>query len=208
MSNNFKTACIQAEELWFDSLDYMQEEHSFSKKFERKMSSLIDKMRNDKYHHLTVRTTRALIIAAIVIALATTAFASPRSREYIIEKFSDHSKYTVTDGYEGEVDDLIVSYIPDGFELVYNYDSDVQIAQEYKKGDEVIYISKSNDSGYVFFDTELNEVETIDYDDIEYIYCDDLDGMHGIVWNYSNYEYYINSNLDKDTIVKIAKNIK
>jgi hypothetical protein len=114
----------------------------------------------------------------------------------------------VTDGYEGEVDDLIVSYIPDGFELVYNYDSDVQIAQEYKKGDEVIYISKSNDSGYVFFDTELNEVETIDYDDIEYIYCDDLDGMHGIVWNYSNYEYYINSNLDKDTIVKIAKNIK
>ncbi|MFR5876138.1 MAG: hypothetical protein ACLUFN_06580, partial [Eubacterium sp.] len=121
MTNNLYKACLAAEEVWFDSMDLIEGEHQFSASFERKMNRLIDKMRNDKYHHLTRRATRAIIIAAVLLAIATTVIASPRTREYIVEKFNNHSTYSVEEGYEGEIeDDLVVGYIPEGFELTYS----------------------------------------------------------------------------------------
>lgn len=208
MNNNLYEACLIAQDLWFDSMDLIEGEHEFSKSFERKMNRLIDKMRNDKYHHLTRRATRALIIAAIILALATTVIASPRTREYIIEKFSDHSTYTVEDGYEGEVEDLVVGYIPDGFELTYEVNEFDQVVKEYKKDDFVFSLSKTNTSKNYEFDTEFYDSEIINYDNIDYIYYKDKQGSNGLIWNLSNTSYLISGNIDKDIMIKIAKNLK
>lgn len=201
---------MEAQELWFDSMDLIEGEHQFSKAFERKMNRLIDKMRNDKYHHLTRRAVRAIIVAAILLALATTVVASPRTREYIVEKFSNHSTYTVDDGYEGKIDDLTVGYIPDGFELTYSNVDKVNsvIANEYMNGDLYFSINKMNATGITVFDTEYDNSETTIINGIECIYYKDDNGYNGLLWNYSDYQYSVDGNIDKDILIKIAENLK
>lgn len=211
MSNNLCEACLAAEELWFGSMELIEGEHQFSKPFEKKMNRLLDKMRNDKYHRLTRRAVRAIIIAAILLALATTAIASPRTREYIVERFSDHSAYAVEEGYVGEIDDLSVGYIPDEYELTYsNIDKDNGlIIYEYTNNGSQITLNKTDESKTMTFDTEFDNSETTVIDDIEYIYYSDKDiGYNGLLWNYSDYSYFISGNIDKDTMIKIAENLK
>lgn len=210
MSNNLCEACLVAEEQWFGSMELIEGEHQFSKPFEKKMNRLLDKMRNDKYHRLTRRAVRAIIIAAILLALATTAIASPRTREYIVERFSDHSAYAVEEGYVGEIDDLSVGYIPDGYEQTYsNIDKENSIiAYEYSNDDLHFSINKMNSTGIMTYDTEYDNSETIIINGIEYIYYKDDDGFNGLLWNYTNNQYLINGNIDKELLIKIAENLK
>lgn len=210
MSNNLCEACLAAEELWFGSMELIEGEHQFSKPFEKKMNRLLDKMRNDKYHRLTRRAVRAIIIAAILLALATTAIASPRTREYIVERFSDHSAYAVEEGYVGEIDDLSVGYIPDGYEQTYNVIDEEHsvITYEYQNNEMHFVVNKTDEIGAMTYDTEFDNSETTVIDGIEYIYYSDKDDSNGLVWNYSDYSYFISGNIDKDTMIKIAENLK
>jgi hypothetical protein len=210
MNNDFYEACLVAEEMWFDSMNLNGEEHNFSKAFERKMNKLIDKMRNDKYHRLTRRTTRALIIVAIIVAIATTVFATPKTREYTINKFSNHSEYSVEDGSVEKVEFITIDYVPEGFDMTdeSTNDSNDYILREYKKGNQFFTVNKSVNLGYVFYDTEDVVSETIVADDIEYVYTDDLNDGKFICWNYNNFKYCVSGNIEKDELIKIAKNIK
>lgn len=65
----FKEAVILSCENWVNSIELPIEKHVFSKKFEKNMSILFDKMRGDKYHKFTRKTTRFLIAAAIILSL-------------------------------------------------------------------------------------------------------------------------------------------
>ncbi|MGN0523183.1 MAG: hypothetical protein ACI4IG_02805, partial [Eubacterium sp.] len=101
--NNFTKACFLLNEEWVNSFPDEIEQFQHSRAYTKNINRLFSKMRNDKYHPLTKGTLRALIIAAIIISLAVTAVALPQSRKYIIEKFTDHSTYTVADDAKANI---------------------------------------------------------------------------------------------------------
>jgi len=209
MNDVFLEACLLAEQDWIDSLDIQIEEHEFSPGFEKKMNKLIDKMRKDKYHRLTRKATRALIIAAIILSLAVTALAAPVTRNYIIKQFKTYSAYITSEKYDGKIDnDLILEYVPNGYKLFYKYKSKNTISLEYTKNTNYFHINKSSIYNQIYFDTEDYNYEKFEYDGIEYIYYKSTNEKANILWTNKKYTYRIGGNLSKEEILNIAKHTK
>ena len=80
---NFEKACLMSCEKWVSSFS-VKDDFVFSKSFDKRMDILTDKMRNNKYHRMSRKTMRVLIVAAIILSFATTAFAIPSTRKYLI----------------------------------------------------------------------------------------------------------------------------
>ena len=59
-----------------------------------------------------------MLIAAILLSFATTVLAIPTCREHILNKFSNHSEYSVTSSDKAkDVKSLDVNYVPNGFKI-------------------------------------------------------------------------------------------
>jgi hypothetical protein len=206
--SKLEEACLLSCEEWVNSFE-CETDYQFSKAFEKKIDVLFDKMRNDRYHRFTRRTARALIIVAIILSFATTVFAIPTTREYIIKKFSNHSTYAVVDSSNFEnVEDLRVEYVPNGFEKSNELISDSLINVDYEYGEKWFSISKNNLDAEINFDTESNEYEKITDNDISYIVHNSNDKCCEIIWNNGQNIYTINGNILKEELLKIATNVE
>ena len=115
----FEQACILSNESFLKTIPDVLPEPQYSRKHIRAMSRIINKMRNDRYHRLTTGTIKVLVVAAVILSLALTAFAIPSIREYVITQFKTHSVFRAVSTEDSQyVTDLTVGYIPEGFELV------------------------------------------------------------------------------------------
>lgn len=203
--NNFNDACTLSCDDWLNNFSESYE-CDFSKTFEKEMQRLVDKMRNDKYHKFTRKTMSALIIAAVVLSFATTAFAIPSSRKYIIEKFTDHFSYAVIEPDNIDtVEDIIVGYIPEGYEKRNEYIFEKEISQEYQRDDEWFIISKNTIDTEINFDALDTESKTID--GTKYLFFM-TDSTNGVIWNDSLYVYSVSGKINKEELIKIAIEIK
>lgn len=199
--NNFNDACTLSCDDWLNNFSESYE-CDFSKTFEKEMQRLVDKMRNDKYHKFTRKTMSALIIAAVVLSFATTAFAIPSSRKYIIEKFTDHFSYAVIEPDNIDiVEDIIVGYIPEGYEKRNEYIFEKEISQEYQRDDEWFIISKNTIDTEINFDALDTESKTID--GTKYLFFV-TDSTNGVIWNDSLYVYSVSGKINKEELIKIA----
>ena len=114
--SEFEEALWLSAENWADSFSTDLPKHKFSKKHNKVINDIIYG-KQDKKIKLSKGTIKVLLIAAVLLAIATTAFAIPQSREYIVDKFSNHSEYNVVDKKKSKrVKSLNVKYIPAGFE--------------------------------------------------------------------------------------------
>ena len=114
--SEFEEALWLSAENWTDSFPTDLPKHKFSKKHNKVINDIIYG-KQDKKIKLSKGTIKVLLIAAVLLAIATTAFAIPQSREYIVDKFSNHSEYNVVDKKKSKrVKSLNVKYIPAGFE--------------------------------------------------------------------------------------------
>ncbi len=203
--NNFNDACTLSCDDWLNNFSESYE-CDFSKTFEKEMQRLVDKMRNDKYHKFTRKTMSALIIAAVILSFATTAFAIPSSRKYIIEKFTDHFSYAVIEPDNIDiVEDIIVGYIPEGYEKRNEYIFEKEISQEYQRDDEWFIISKNTIDTEINFDALDTESKTID--GTKYLFFV-TDSTNGVIWNDSLYVYSVSGKINKEELIKIAIEIK
>lgn len=203
--NNFEHACLMSCEDWVNSFSD-EYEFEFSKSFEKKMELLTDKMRNNKYHRMTRKTMRALIIAAIILSFATTTFAIPSTREYIIKQFKDHFSYSVTDIDEiGKTENLYIGYVPEGFEQTNQEISDIGILNEFDNKELWFAVLKNTIDNEVNYDN--NQQEIVSINNIDYIIVHMKDSK-SIIWNDGIYTYSLTGNIDEETLLKIAENIK
>lgn len=207
--NNFERACILSNDDWVDSLPDIIEPYKFSKQHNRKMQKLFSKMRKDKYHKYTKNTTRALIIAALISSMTITAFAIPQSREFIIKKLFNHSSYTIKDVSNVDiVVNLTVEYIPEGFELTNNFESDNLFYCEYEYLNKYLIISKYTLDNKVDFDTEMYEYKKVIKDNLTYVLYRSQTGGTGIIWNKNDYIYSIKGNISDEILLEIALKTK
>ena len=190
--SEFEEALWLSAENWADSFPTDLPKHKFSKKHNKVINDIIYG-KQDKKIKLSKGTIKVLLIAAVLLAIATTAFAIPQSREYIVDKFSNHSEYNVVDKKKSKrVKSLNVKYIPAGFE----------------KGDRNFVVEKFELSGSVGFDTEHYEPENIKINGIDAVYYRSNNNVKGIIFNDGNYIYIIEGNIGKDELVKIAQNVE
>ena len=92
--STFEEVCLLSCEQWVDSFPDDILNHHFSEQHNRIMDNLFNNMQIKVKHKLSKNTIRFLLIAAILLALATTAVAVPLTREYIVNKFSNYSEFT------------------------------------------------------------------------------------------------------------------
>lgn len=202
--NNFEEACFISCEKWVSSFSD-EDDFAFSKSFDKRMDLLTDKMRNNKYHRMSRKTVRALIVAAIILSFATTALAIPNTRKYIIEQFQDHFSYSVTDVDEIDItEDISIGYVPDGFIKTDEEVSDIGIYNEYCK-DELRFIIYKNPID-VSVNYDNNSYEVIEINNVEYI-ISELNNTIVIIWNNGLYTYRVSGNIDKELLLRIAENI-
>ena len=206
---NLEKACILSSEEWINELPETPPKYEYSKKHLRAMKKITNKMRGDKYHTLTSSTVKILVAAAIIASLVLTVFAIPTTREYIIEKFKDHSMFQAQ--YEKAVnidDEIMLGYIPDGFELEYKYNKKDGFICEYKKYDGWFSIEKMAIDIDVDFDTEEYEKKEIEYNRQKHIIYKSIDENKGCIYLTEKYIYRITGNIDENEMVKILSKIK
>lgn len=202
--NNFEDVCLLSCENWIDSFPDEIPQHKFSKKHNDKMKELFQSEQNNK-HKFSKKTLKFLLIAAILLSIATTVFAIPTSREYIVDKFSNHSEYNVIDTKKAKkVKSFKVKYIPDGFKKVEDFGDTVL----YEKGDRNFVVGKLELSSSIGFDTEHYEPENIEINGADAVYFRSNNNAKGIIFNDGNYIYIITGNIEKDELVKIAQNLE
>ncbi len=201
-------ACSISLKRWVDSLPDNIEPYQFSKKHERRMKVLFNKMRGGRYHSITTRATVLLVAAILIFAMAVTAMAIPYTREFIIEKFFDHSTYTVVGGEYSEIGDIEIGYIPEGFEKNYEMcgaaEHIISFQSTNNKGWFDIKVSLSNQETYL--DTELYTTEEKIVDNIKYtIYFNDT--SNGIICNKSNYVIKASGSISLEELFTIIDSI-
>lgn len=98
-----------------------------SPEFEEKAEDLIRKTKRTGWYYVNTALKRAILIAAIIGALATTAFAVPAIREaiidFFIEDYGDYFEFTFNPEEAANAPKRIETvfspeYIPEGYELV------------------------------------------------------------------------------------------
>ena len=116
---NFEEACKMSAEKWVASFPDEVEAHKFSQKHIDAINEIIYPKPAVKVKKLSKKTVRFIIIAAVLLALATTAIASPAFRQFTLKDFSNHSEYRVGDIKNAKaVSSLKLNYIPDEFKMV------------------------------------------------------------------------------------------
>lgn len=201
-------ACNISLKRWVDSLPDNIEPYQFSKKHERRMKVLFNKMRGGRYHSITTRATVLLVAAILIFAMAVTAMAIPYTREFIIEKFFDHSTYTVVGGEYSEIGDIKIGYIPEGFALIDIYNGDETTRKSYRSYLDDnwfdIRITLANQDSYM--DTETYDYETIATKSREYVYYHN-DNYNGIIWNNSFATIRIIGSINIDEMLLVADSV-
>ncbi len=205
---NFEKACLLSCEEWVNTLSTI-DDFQFSKSYERKMKKLFNKMRNDKYHRFTTNTVKVLVAAAIIMSIATTAFAIPTTREYIFNHFKNYAVYTVADVDKAEqIEPISVGYLPDGFVKNQEDVAKDRITTIYESEDSWITIDKIRIDSSIFKDNEHNDFEIKTIDGIDYVCAVNEYGNSGIFWNDGEYVYSIYSDLNMNELLTIAENLK
>lgn len=207
---NFEKACKMSFNDWAAAIPDIVPEAEYTAKHEKWLKTLFNKMRNNRYHTLTSRKFKLLLTAAVIATLLLTAFAIPSSRESVIEKFDTFTTYKLTKSNNNSLNgNIIVGYIPYGFELVGEHELNKQIILEYESNSgENFVIYKCSSSTEINFDTENSEVEMINGEKNIYYYCLGQNNYSNIVWTENDYIYRIDGNLSKGEFINIAESVE
>ena len=206
--STFEEVCLLSCEQWVDSFPDDIPNHHFSEQHNRIMDNLFNNMQIKVKPKLSKNTIRFLLIAAILLALATTAVAVPLTREYIVKKFSNYSEYEVKEKEIYKIDSLTVNYIPQGFVKTDGLESEVSYEEFYENGEKNFLISKNTLNDIIGFDTEEYPSEEIIINGIKGVYFRADEYSSGIIFNNDKYIYSVDGNIDKEELVKIAQNIE
>lgn len=195
-------ACLLSQEDWIQTLRITDEAHTFSKRHQKTMAKMFDRMRKDKYHRLTRTAVRTLIAAAVLLSVATTAIAFA-PKEHSIKRFINHSVYQVIDGAPVKQADALTSSVPEGFELIDEVQDDYAITQKYTFNDYWITIDRCSIDTEIYFDTESYNSREIQKNGITYILYR-TQTTNNAVWTDGDYTYNISSNLPEEALLDVA----
>ena len=189
---------------------------NYSKDFRRKLKEIKIK-RNSNRIFISIAKRVAIFILVFFLSfsavLAVNAEAREKVFDWIIEKFPKFSIFISEDINEDnesvELTSFTINYIPEEFELVdINEGRKMLIYNYFGENNQEFYIKllDSSDKGKSYYDTEGVEVEEITFKESKG-YTWQTDEMNYLIWHQDGIEFHIVGNLNKDEILKVAKNI-
>ena len=205
--SNFEAALILMDDRWISSLE-PAEDFQPSKKHEKAMKKIFDKMRGDKYHRLTRKSVALLVAAAILISAITVIAANKNIKNQIVETFDDYSIFRIDKPINDEITSLEVGYIPDGFNITESESTEYTVYLTYERNDKHIEISKNADSTDYYFDSEEYKPYKTTVNDTEYVIAQISDDYYSIMWNNDGSNYNLEGNLPLQELLKIAISTK
>lgn len=207
--SNLEKACEMSLERWLDSLPEHPEKHKFSKKHNREMKKIINSMGGKKRLHFTKKTARAILVAAILLALAVTAFAIETSHNYDLNPFKIYTEFSVdSENDKKDIDEISLHYIPDGYSLEYESVLDSQRLCEYTNDSSVWFNVQIYGSNSVTnLDTEKYECTTTEINGTEYVLFNDGEKYKGVVCTKEGYYIIVAGVINSDELLEIAENV-
>ena len=208
--SNFEAAVEMSLNSWVASFPTEFDLPEPTEAYKKDIAKLMDKMRGDRYHKLTRNAARVILIAAIIMAIATATIAATVGRAFIVQKFKDHSTYSVSDtsGVK-DVDDIKIGYIPEGFELTYSDNSTTDNGYVYEKDNSWINIRKAEINDETNFETEHKNIEKTSINHHDAILFENPDSNYfGIIWNDGTFIFTVEGNISKEKLISVAESIK
>lgn len=205
-----------------DYIDFSEEtiiQHTFSKKFERKMARLIRQQKSFYFPMIRTPIRRTVtIMVTVIIILSATVISVSALREafvrFITEIFDTYTEVqTIQDDTAPESfeDIYVITNIPDGFEIVFQNDNITEapaLITEYRNSQQRIIFSQYIKSRYnVNVNTEGYEMVRIDINDNEGFMIDMVDDYY-IAWDNGDYIFEIDSNVGKDILTDMVNSVQ
>lgn len=154
------------------------------------------------------KTVKVMLTAAIIALLLVGAVFGISEYKYSIIKHADHSTISFNSPKKKIKGELTVGYIPEGFELVDNYDSNSICSKSYRKDNSFFDISVETTVKEYDINTEYGDAKTISVDNIDYIVYGEETHGYGIIWKENDYVYALSSgDIGGAELLKIAESI-
>lgn len=191
--------------------------HDFSKKFQKKMNKLIKQEKRNPFMQSFINYgKRAAVLFFIVISVSfvtTMSVEAYRLRffEVITRVWEEFTSITFKSEKE-IIDRKLVAinpdYIPEGFSILEEDVNDYvnTVIYENEINEEIIYEQILISNGEIIFDTEDVEVKTMNIGNQTINFFTNKE-VSQIYWNDDLYIYTLNSTIDMEEIIKIAKSI-
>lgn len=193
--------------------------HTFSPRFERKMSALISRRKKPYYYLVnTVGKQVAVVILVILLTLSGTVFSVKALREpvvnFFIEIYETFSKILFSseddENYKKIETYYAPQYIPEGFKLDYEEKTDLYYTLIYSDSENnlIIYSQHIFSKSSATIDTEGVIVEETTVNGLNAVYLINK-GYCRLVMNDGVYVYSIiaPSSLSRDEMLKIGESI-
>lgn len=203
---------------FFAGID-LEQPHTFSDKFNRRMSKLIKRREKSYYIMISTAGRRAACIILMIVMLSASTLTVKAVRDavydFIMRIFGDHTEVAVEDGNSNEYPETIeeeycISDLPKGFEIA----DENRLVKKY-------FVLYSNGKKYIMFsqytmdyyknnyDNELSDFEKLIDSDTEYLVRhSNFDDSITIIWNNGRYVFEMNGNLDKKQLLDLCKSTK
>lgn len=140
-------------------------EHTFSVKFEKKMSKLLKAQRNSYWHFYNTASKKVAIVFAVLVMLITTACSVEEIREPIVKFIKKIYDTFVEYSYEGDTVGIItqkyeIKELPEGFVQTQYLENEAAISVTYEngKGDMIIFDQNATRASGFSWDNEHGKI--------------------------------------------------
>lgn len=208
-----KNACSNTIDKIFDEIDksIADEDIVFSPQHISAVNQIFLNERNNKKHH---KVKVNLLFAAIVMILTVlfSAFMVYAFREKILNFLMVETRLGTIFHYdlEGEETfedfDINVGFVPQDFEETQKYNDANDCLIMYEYNEEYIIIDKMKSPDSYALNTEGAEVKYIDINGSKAMFTVN-NNVSVITWTKNEFVFYVSGNIDKDTLVKVAKSV-
>lgn len=175
---------------------------------ERAKSEIIAAVKGKGRLRMT-RAARALLIAAVILALTViSVFSLHYAVKYDIIRFGDHSELILHGGKLKKVRELTVGYIPEGYTVRQEIREPYGITIIYNNGTDDLIVSKKSMSKnvYIGINTEFEEPTEIECDNIKYLLYGDKEHGYGLMFNKNGFLYQVRFETPEE-LLRIARSM-
>ena len=203
-------ACALSFEEWISTFPETMPKAECSPQHEKWKKKLFNKMRNDRYHVLTTKSIKIMLVAAILCALLMSAFVFPSSREGFVDNFDDFSIFKMTKDNSNYVNNEIkVGYMPEGFNLESSSYVGKNLLNRYEDNNGNYFtVLKSSSSINIKYNSENTESTEIIINGTRYVYCKGDAQVYNLIWIKYDYVYRIEARFNLDELLKIAQSVE
>lgn len=150
---------------------------------------------------------RILLVAAIIMALLIGSVFAYTVIEYKIYDYDTYSTVWSNIIVKKIDEPVVVSYVPEGFELVEEDFQKYTSSKVYEKGEKVLTISKDSFNS-VQINTEYGKARVFTIDGIDYVLFGEEVHGKGVVWFSGHYSYSLTAPLSDEELLKIAQGVR